>query len=186
MAMLIAGLIIWVGVHCVPMMVEVRAGLISRFGELPYKGLFALVSLLGLGLIIWGKSNAELIEVWAPFAWGRYVTMMLMLPAVVLLVAAYGPDNTVRRYLGHPMILGVELWALAHLLANGDLASMILFGSFFIWTVFAFASASRRKPPRGGQAKMVNNAVVLILGLVIYIGIFRGHEWIAGVSLAAG
>jgi len=183
MPILVAGLIILIGVHCLPMLVDTRARLVERMGITPYKLAFVVVSLLGLGLIMWGRGQAEIIDIWQPVGWLRYATMMLMYPAVILIVAAYGPDNSIRRILGHPMILGVELWAIAHLLANGDLASILFFGSFLLWTLVAFASASRRQPPRGGRGKALNDIIVLVLATAIFVGIFRGHEWIAGVAL---
>jgi len=183
MIVLVAGLALWIGVHCVPMRVQARQGLIDRFGKKTYKLSFSLISVLALGLIIWGKGNAEFIPIWQPFDWLRYATVMLMFPAVVLVVAAYGPDNSIRRILGHPMILGVELWAIAHLLVNGDLASILLFGAFLIWALAAFASASRRKPPHGGRAKGRNDFFVAIIAVVVYLGFIRGHQWIAGVAL---
>ncbi len=183
MPILVAGLIILIGVHCVPMMVDTRARLIERMGSSRYYLAFVVVSLLGLGLIMWGRGTADFIEIWQPVGWLRYATMMLMYPAVILIVAAYGPDNSIRRILGHPMILGVELWAIAHLLANGDLASILFFGSFLLWTLVAFASASRRKPPRGGRGKILNDGLVLIIATALFVGIFRGHVWIAGVAL---
>jgi len=183
MLFLIAGLFIWIGVHCVPMRISTRTGLIEKMGEGAYKGLFTLVSFLGLGLIIWGKANADFIEIWQPADWQPVATKMLMFPAVLLVIAGNGPDNSFRRILGHPMILGVEIWAIAHLLANGDLASILLFGSFLLWALAAFASASRRKPPIGGKAKRLNNIIVIAIALVAYMGLLHGHEWFAGVRL---
>lgn len=183
MSILVAGLVLWIGVHCVPMMVDTRTRLIDQLGENAYKGAFALTSLIGFGLIIWGKSTVDFVEIWMPAAWQVYATKMMMYPALVLIVAANGPDNSFRRILGHPMILGVELWAIAHLLVNGDLGSIILFGSFLLWALAAFASAIRRKPPLGGKAKRLNNAIVMGLAAVLYMGLLHGHEWIAGVAL---
>jgi len=183
MLFLVAGLVIFIGVHCLPMRVEVRARLVEKVGLIPYKAGFSLVSALGLGLIIWGKVNADFIEVWQPIDWLRIATIMLMFPALLLIVSADGPDNSIRRILGHPMILGVELWAIAHLLANGDLASIILFGSFLVWALVAFASASRRKPPKGGTAKRLNNVIVLCITAAVYAGILYGHEWFTGYAI---
>ncbi len=183
MLLLAAGIIIFFGIHCVPMKVELRARFIDKIGLIPYKIIFALISVLGIGLMASGRGSAEIIDIWHPAGWLRYAAMMLMFPAVLLVLAAFGPDNSIRRILGHPMILGVEIWAIAHLLVNGDIASILFFGSFLLWALAAFASASRRKPPRGGKAGRLNDIGILIVALVVYIAVFRGHEWIAGVSL---
>ena len=183
MLFLVAGLVIFIGVHCLPMRIEARAQLVEKFGAIPYKIGFSLSSAIGLGLIIWGKANADFIEIWQPFDWLRIATIMLMFPALLLVISADGPDNSIRRILGHPMILGVELWAIAHLLANGDLASILLFGSFLLWALVDFASVSRRKPPKGGKAKRLNNIIVLCITAAVYAGILYGHEWFTGVAI---
>lgn len=183
MLFLVVGLVMWIGVHCVPLKVDLRADFLEKYGERTYKGLFSLISAVGLGLIIWGKSQAEFIEVWQPYAWGRVAAMMLMFPALILLVASNGPDNGFRRILGHPMILAVELWAIAHLMANGDVASILLFGAFLAWSIVAFTSNLRRKPPVGGRGKWRYNLVVIVIAIALYIAILHGHEWLAGVRL---
>ena len=185
MPYLIAGLIIFFAVHSLPMMEETRARIIERVGVLTYKAGFALISILGLALIIAGRGAMDFTEIWQPFGWLRFATVLLMFPAVLLVVSAYGPDNSFRRILGHPMVLGVELWAIAHLLINGDLASILFFGPFLLWAVFAFASASRRKPPVGGRAKLLNDVLFIAAAVIIYVGAIRGHEWFAGVSLVS-
>jgi len=182
---LIGGIVIFIAVHCLPMMVETRAQLIDRVGTIAYQAGFAFVSILGLGLMVWGRGTMEFTEIWQPFGWSRYATIMLMFPAVLLVISAFGPDNSFRRILGHPMILGVELWAIAHLLANGDLSSILFFGAFFLWALAAFASAIRRKPPVGDRGKLLNDIGFIITAVVIYVGAIRGHEWFAGVSLVS-
>jgi len=183
MLILVAGLVILIGVHCLPMKVDTRTRLVDAMGLVPYKIAFAFVSLVGLALIMWGRGAADIIDIWQPVGWLRYATVILMFPAVLLIVAAYSPDNSIRRILGHPMTLGVELWAIAHLLVNGDLASIVFFGGFLLWSLVAFASASRRQPPRGGRAKIFNDIIVVSLAVVVYVAAIRGHEWIAGVAL---
>ncbi len=183
MLYLIGGIFIFFAVHCLPMMVETRERLIERVGTIAYQVGFALVSFLGLGLMIWGRSVMEFTEIWQPFGWARYATIMLMFPAVLLIVSAFGPENSFRRILGHPMILAVELWAIAHLLANGDLASILFFGAFFLWALAAFISARRRKPPVGGRAGLLNDIGFVAVALVVYVSAIRYHVWFAGVSL---
>ncbi len=185
MLILVAGLFIFIGVHCLPMNVALRTRLVDKVGLIPYKIAFAAVSLVGFGLMMSGRGSAEIIDIWQPVGWLRYATVILMFPAVLLVLAAYTPDNSIRRILGHPMMLGVELWAIAHLLVNGDLASILFFGGFLVWSLVAFASASRRQPPRGGRAKIFNDILVVSLALVVYVAAIRGHEWIAGVALVS-
>ncbi len=183
MLYLIGGIVIFIAVHCLPMMVETRTRLIDRIGMIGYQVGFGLVSFLGLGLMVWGRGAMEFTEIWQPFGWSRIATIMLMFPAVLLVISAFGPQNSFRRILGHPMILGVELWAIAHLMVNGDLASILFFGAFFLWALVAFASASRRKPPVGGRGKFLNDLIFVAVAVVVYAGAIHSHEWFAGVSL---
>jgi len=183
MLYLIGGIVIFIAVHCLPMMVETRARLIDRVGTIAYQVGFALISILGLGLMVWGRGAMEFTEIWQPFGWSRIATIMLMFPAVLLVISAFGPQNSFRRILGHPMILGVQLWAIAHLLANGDLSSILFFGAFFLWALAAFTLASRRKPPVGGRARLLNDIGFVAVALVVYVSAIGGHVWFAGVSL---
>ena len=138
MTYLIAGLIIFFGVHSLPMRPALRGRMRERLGDLGYKAAFALVSLLGLVLIVYGYGMARAAGspiLYSPPLWMSHITILLMAPVFVLLVAAYAPTGTVKARSKHPMILAVKIWALAHLLANGDLASVVLFGSFLAWGV---------------------------------------------------
>lgn len=150
-----------------------------------YKGLFSLVTFAGLGLIIWGMSVAPFTMVWQPpFEW-RWLSHVLMLPALVLTVAGNLPMSHLRMVLRHPMLLGVLLWALAHLWANGDLASLLLFGSFAVWSgikIFALWHAPR--PPR--NPRLAWDLIALVLGLVLYGLIFTFHGQLFGVGLTLG
>src|SRR5438067_1885171 len=127
---LIAGLVLFLGVHSVRILADRwRTALIARAGERTWKGLYALVSLVGIVLIVWGFGQARLIPVvvWTPPPWTWPVASLLLLPAFVLIVAGNLPGTRMKRALGHPMLLGTLLWALAHLLANGGLAGIVLF-----------------------------------------------------------
>ena len=191
MAYLILGLVMFFSIHVVPMAPALREWSRALLSVRVYLLVFSLVSALALILIVIGYGQVRWQarvdpELWAPPIWLRHVTMLLMLPAMVLLVAAYVPSR-IRTAVQHPMLAGIALWACAHLLANGDLASVILFGSFFIWAVIDAISASRRKAlgPLGARAGGLPGDVGAVLGgLAIYlIMLFWGHRWLIGVPL---
>ena len=148
MTYLILGLIVFLGVHSVRIVADGwRAAQLKRLGEGAWKGVYSLLSLAGFGLIVWGYAQArqEPVALWtAPVAM-RHVAALLTLIAFVLLVSAYVPRNSIKSVLHHPMVLAVKVWAFAHLLANGTLADLVLFGAFLAWAVASYASAW---PPR--------------------------------------
>jgi uncharacterized membrane protein len=172
MTYLILGLIIFLGVHSVRIVADdwctrTRA----RIGDLAWKGLYAVASLFGLGLIVWGFGLArqQPVQLWAPPVGMRHLASLLTLIAFVLLAAAYVPGNRIKELLHHPMVLGVKLWALAHLLANGNVSQVVLFGSFLIWAIFDFSAARRRdraegKLYRGGTSGATGITVALGVG----------------------
>src|SRR4051812_40871630 len=131
LAIMIIGLAVFLGGHTFVTMRAARAVLIARLGEAPYKILFSIVSFAGLWLIGWGFADyraTAFVDIWMPPPWTRHITLLLVWPAIICVVAAYIPGD-IKRVLKHPMLVGVKLWALAHLIANGDLGSIILFGS---------------------------------------------------------
>lgn len=149
---LLLGLLLFLGVHSVRLIADDwRTRTVVRIGEGAWKGLYAVVALAGFALIVWGYGQArqQPLLLWTPPTAMRHVAALLTLPAFVLLVAAYVPRNHLRARLHHPMLLGTKLWALAHLLSNGTLADVLLFGSFLVWAVADFA-ASRRRDRRSG------------------------------------
>lgn len=149
---LIAGLVVFLGLHSVRIFAEDwRQARRAAWGEGAWKGLYSVGSAVGLALIIWGYGLSRIapVDLWMPPVWTRHLSALLTVPAFVLLVAAYVPGNRIRSAVGHPMILAVKLWAFAHLLANGRLADVLLFGSFLVWAVLDFRSA-RRRPPEAG------------------------------------
>ena len=188
MTVLIAGLLIFLGVHSVRIFGEDwRTRQFARLGEARWKGWYSLASVLGLGLIVWGVglSRSHPLMVWAPPAGMRHLTSLLTLPAFVLLVAAYVPANRIKRFVGQPMVAGVALWAIAHLLVNGRLSDLLLFGGFLVWSVLSFVAAQRRDRAAGVQrvaAGLVRDAVTLIIGTVAW-GLFAvyGHLWLTGL-----
>ena len=147
MVTLIFGLLVFLGVHSLRSLVPGwRSQVLARVGPGVFKGVYALVSLLGLALIVWGFGLAREVPVllWLPPAGLRHAAALLNVLAFVLLAAAYVPGNSIKARLHHPMLLAVKTWALAHLLANGNLAHVVLFGSFLAWGVLAFVSCRRR------------------------------------------
>ena len=144
---LVAGLVVFLGVHSTRMLADGwRSQTVERLGAKPWKGLYALASLVGLVLLVWGYGVArqQPVQLWSPPVGLRHAAALLTWLAFVLLAAAYVPGNQIKARLHHPMLLGTKVWALAHLLANGTLAGAVLFGSFLLWAVTMFASARRR------------------------------------------
>ena len=186
---MILGLVLLLGVHMLSTQRELRARLIASTGEGGYKAGYALVSLLGLALIVWGFAHyraAGMIDVWHPPKALKHVTAALMLPAVILVVASY-VRGRIYTVLKHPMLAGVKLWAAAHLLANGDLGGIILFGSFLGWAVFDRISLKRRADagappiPVGGIG---NDLIAVAVGIVAYLAlVFAFHPVVIGVPV---
>ncbi len=147
MIYLLIGIFLFLGAHSVRIWADPwRDRMLARLGEARWKGLYALTSAIGLGLLIWGFGLArqEPVQLWIPPNGMRHLASVLMLGSFVLLAAAYVPGNRIKARLRHPMVLSVKLWALAHLLANGNLAHGVLFGAFLVWAVLSFRAARRR------------------------------------------
>jgi uncharacterized membrane protein len=188
---MIAGLVVFLGAHAFVTQRERRAGVIARWGEGRYKLAFSLVSAIGLALIVYGFARYRAtgwIDVWYPPAWTRHVAVALMLPAIIFFVAAYVPGH-IKRVLKHPMLAGVKLWALAHLIANGDLGSIILFGSFLAWAVYDRISLKHRSDPGAPPIPLGgwrNDAVAVVVGILLYLALgFAFHPIVIGVPAFA-
>jgi len=154
MTVLILGLILFLGVHSTRILADAwRTAQLKRLGEGAWKGIYSLLSLAGFGLIVWGFGLArqEPVALWTPPFAMRHVAALLTLIAFVLLAAAYVPRNSIKSRLHHPMLLGVKTWAFAHLLANGRLADLVLFGAFLAWAIVCYAAAKRRDRAAGTQ-----------------------------------
>lgn len=189
MSALILGLLMFLGMHSARIVADGwRTQVIAQRGPGAWKGLYTVVSLVGFGLIIWGYGQARLAPVvlWASPVWAKHLAALLVLVSMVLLVAAQVPGNGIRARLHHPMVLGVKLWAGAHLLANNTLADLLLFGSFLVWAVLDFRSARRRDRaagtvyPAGSAGRTV---LVVVLGVAVWaLFAFWLHAVLFGVQ----
>lgn len=191
MSALILGLVLFLGVHSVRIVADGwRTRQIARFGERAWKGGFALLSLIGLVLIVWGYGQARLdpVALWTPWAGGRHLAALLTLIAFVLVAAAYVPGNAIKARLKHPMVLGVKVWALAHLLANHTLADALLFGTFLVWAVLDFRSARRRPAqPAGVPVTAGRTALAVVAGVLAWAAFaFWAHGVLIGVRPFGG
>jgi len=189
MAVLVFGLLIFLGVHSIRIFADGwRSAQIARLGEKAWKGLYSIVSLIGFGLIVWGfgMARATPVVLWSPPEWMRHLTALLMLLAIILLVAAYIPGNRIKAKIGHPMLAGTKTWALAHLLANGNLVDVVLFGAFLIWSITAFATSRRRDRAAGVSYPALGigrDLLTLAIGIVAWALFARyAHLWLFGVS----
>lgn len=183
MILLVLGILVFVGIHLVPTFASTRQNLITRFGMRAYKGGFTVVSFIGLILLIIGKANAEFVPLWTPATWGARAAVLLMPLSFILLVAANMPSN-VKRLTAHPMLLGVTLWSAAHLASNGDLASLILFGSFGAFALFDMWSANRRgAAPSKTAYPITRDIVVVAIGLLAYGVVLFLHPYLFGVRV---
>jgi uncharacterized membrane protein len=190
MTLLILGLILFLGIHTVPMAQGLRNSLRTTVSPLMYQVLFALVSLVGLVLIVKGYGQMQgqgrlNPEIYTPPIWLRHITLLLMWPALILLAAAYVPSR-IRTKAKHPMLAAIKLWAFSHLLANGDLASLLLFGSFLAWAVFDRISVKRRAAlgPLGSKTGGLSGDLIAVAaGTAVYLFLLLwGHQWLIGVS----
>jgi len=186
-ALEILGLVIFLGAHVFVTMRNERAVLVAKVGEWPYRGLFSLVSIIGIVLIGYGFAQyraAGPIAVWYPPHWTRHIVEALMWPASIAVVAAYIPGN-IKRVLKHPMLVGVKTWAIAHLCANGDLGGIILFGAVLAWAVYDRITLKRRGDPgappipAGGWT---NDIIAIVVGTIVYLALgFVFHPAVIGV-----
>lgn len=187
MTTLIVGLVLFLGLHSLSIVNEpLRNRLHASLGEAAFKGLYSLASLVGLVLIIWGYGAARLdpTVVYMPPGWLRHLAMLLLIPVFPLLFATYFPGK-IKAKLGHPMLVAVKLWALAHLLTNGMLHDVLLFGSFLAWAVVDRISLKRRnqRPMATLPASKANDAIAIVGGLAVYVvTVFWAHQCLFGVA----
>lgn len=175
MTALIAGLVLFLGLHSVRIVADGwRSTQIVRIGERKWKGLYALIAIVGFILLISGYGQARLdpVILWNPPAWARHVAALLTLPAFVLVVAGNMRGTRMKAAVGHPMVLGVKLWAFAHLIANGTLAATVLFGSFLVWATVDFVSLRRRDRALGTvypPGTLQRDALAAAIGVIAWV-----------------
>jgi uncharacterized membrane protein len=174
MSLLILGLILFLGAHSVRVVADdFRARQISKLGEKPWKAAISVVSLIGFVLIVYGYGAARLdpVYLWQPPVWTRHLAALLTIPAFILLVAAYVPGTRIKAAVGHPMVAGVKIWAFSHLIANGTLADLLLFGSFLAWAVVDYVAARRRDRRAGTRypaGPVTRDVVAVAIGLAAW------------------
>jgi len=174
LAVLILGLVVFLGVHVVTTVRDLRARLIERIGLASYKGLYSLVAIVGFVLIIIGFRQYRAtgwIDIWNPPLWTRDLAAVLMWPAFICIAAAYIRGD-IARLLKHPMLVGVKLWAVAHLIANGDLGSIVLFGAVLAWAVYDRITLKRRSDPGAPPIPyggLRNDIIAVVVGTIIYL-----------------
>ncbi|NQW66136.1 MAG: NnrU family protein [Burkholderiales bacterium] len=199
MALLILGLVLFLGAHSTRIFAENwRQAALERLGEKAFKGANALVSLVGFGLLIVGFDQVrwDSPALWVPPVWVKHLAALLMLLSLVLLACAHAPRNAIKAKLHHPMVLSVKVWALAHLLANPRVADLVLFGAFLLWSVLNFRAARQRdrlaaaEQETGEAGRLLAPEVSLAatlravgIGVVVWaILLSHGHVWLFGVS----
>ncbi|MEP6998101.1 MAG: NnrU family protein [Betaproteobacteria bacterium] len=186
MSLLILGLIVFLGAHSLRIFADSwRTAQVARMGEGPWKGLYSLVSIAGFVLLIWGfgRARADTTVLWQPPSWTHYVAALFTLVAFVLVVAAYVRGTRIKSVLHHPMILGAKSWAFGHLIANGTLADVVLFGGFLVWAIVDFGASRRRDRavatvyPAGTAGR---DAIAIAIGVLAWaVFAFYLHErWI--------
>ncbi|PAU78488.1 NnrU family protein [Halomonas salipaludis] len=190
MFIMILGLLIFLGSHSVRIFADDwRQAQCERLGETTWKLAYSAVSVLGLAIAIWGYGQMRLdpIFVWFPPTGLRHLVLLLMVPAFIMLVAAYVPHNAIKAKLGHPMMLAVKIWALAHLLANGRLGDIVFFGAFLVWAILAFRAAKQRdraNPPAARESRTVATVLTVVIGLVAYyLFAFHLHVLVTGMPV---
>ncbi|MGM0569538.1 NnrU family protein [Marinobacter sp.] len=187
MGILVLGLIVFLGIHSLSIVNEpLRNRMVQSMGEGAFKGIYSLIAVAGLVLIVWGYGAARLepVMLYNPPAWLRHLAMLLLVPVFPLLFAAYFPGR-ISRTLKHPMLVAVKLWAVAHLLANGMVHDVLLFGAFLAWAVVDRISLKRRAPRDIPTlpAKPFNDLIAVVGGLAVYVVfVLWAHQWLFGVA----
>jgi len=189
MAYLVLGLVLFLGVHSVRIVADDwRTATRARIGEQAFKGAYSVLSLVGFVLICWGYGQArqQPMVLWTSPIWTRHLAALLTLPAFILLAASNVPGNSIKARLHHPMVLGVKVWALAHLLANNTLADVLLFGSFLVWAVVDFRSSRQRDRTQGtvyAPGRSGPTIAAVVGGIVAWaVFAFWAHAKLIGVN----
>ena len=188
MSLLIAGLVLFIATHSLRIFADGwRGQMVARMGAMPWKGLVSVVSLIGFVLMVMGYAAARQspIVIWTPPFWLSHLVSLVMLAAFILLIAAYIPRNGIKARLGHPMVISVKIWALAHLLVNGTVADLLLFGALLVWGVMSFRAARQRDRREGAvraKGELLMTLITVVVGALAWVWfVFQGHAWLIGV-----
>ena len=180
MTLLILGVLLWWIVHSFPIFAHPqRQALVARMGENPYKGVYSLLILASVVLMVIGYRGADYVHVYAPPVWGLHLNNLLMVIAVALFGASHSKGNA-KRFVRHPQLSAVTVWGVAHLLANGDLASVILFGGLAVWAVVAMVGTNRRDGAwvKPAPAPLKKDLILVAITLVLFVVIVVLHGWL--------
>jgi len=180
MALLVAGLIVFIGMHSIRILSDAsRTRFIEKYSDNTWKGLYSIVSFVGLVLIVYGyqQTRLEPTFIWHPPVAMSHIASLLMLFSFILLAATYVPGNAIKARLGHPMLVGIKIWAIAHLLANGRLGDMLLFTVFLVWAVIDFIACRRRDRARASDntgsgeisSNLISTIVTVVVGVAAYM-----------------
>jgi uncharacterized membrane protein len=169
MLLLVLGLVLFFAPHILTMARRSRAQAVGAMGEGAYKGVYSLVTLAGLVLINLGFRDAPYIELWPTPVWARHLALPLIWIAFVLVTAAYVPTGKIKEKAKHPMLAGVKLWALTHLIVNGDLASLLLFGCFLAYGVVDRIAEKKRGVPLPGPGRPINDLIAVVVGTIAFL-----------------
>ena len=186
MIWLVLALLVFHGLHSIRMVApNWRQSQIAQLGEGKWKGLFSLALLVALIFLIWayGQARTDYVEIYNPPLWGRHFALMLMALSFIALMVFNLKPGHLKPMLKHPFLVSIKLWALAHLFANGDLASVLLFGSFLVWAVWNRIAVKRRMSPLPAKGPVINDIFAVVSGLVLWVVfIWFAHEWLFGVA----
>ena len=183
MEILILGLAIFFAIHLLPSVPVARNLIFLKLGKKAYKVVYALISFVGLYFIVTGKGAAPFVSVWNPPSWSYVITNISMLLALYCIVAMHMKSN-IKRITAHPMLWGITFWSCGHLATNGDQASMILFGSFLVYSLFDMASANRRgATPKGKAISIRYDAIIAVISTVGYVVLANLHPYFTGIEL---
>ncbi|MES9833887.1 MAG: NnrU family protein [Candidatus Thiodiazotropha sp. DIVDIV] len=187
MSLLIIGLVLWIGVHLFPSLApNTRKALSGKLGEMPYQGLFSLCILSSVALIIIGWRNSATSPVYDPMPTLGTIAIVLVVVGFILMAAANSPNTRVKRFIRHPQLTGVLLWAIAHLLTNGDSRSLLLFSALTFWSVVSMITINLRDGPWQKPQTYIPlymDVIIIVIGVVLALVMVWFHEYLSGVSL---